>query len=127
MHVSQLTDDFLSTTGKFQRIFVNQVLEAPAIFKHDGKYFFVGSHCTGWAPNPAVSAMADSIFGPWRVLEIPHEDPAKTSRSDRRALTCFPSQASQENSYSSRIVGIPKMRPMGATYGYPSSLKVTAS
>ena len=75
MHVSQLTDDFLSTTGKFQRIFENQVLEAPAIFKHDGKYFFVGSHCTGWAPNPAVSAVADSIFGPWKVLENPARGP----------------------------------------------------
>jgi len=75
MHVSQLTDDFLSTTGKFQRIFVNQVLEAPAIFKHGGKYFFVGSHCTGWAPNPAVSAVADSIFGPWKVLGNPARGP----------------------------------------------------
>jgi len=75
MHVSQLTDDFLSTTGKFQRIFVNQVLEAPAIFKHGGKYFFVGSHCTGWAPNPAVSAVADSIFGPWKALGNPARGP----------------------------------------------------
>ncbi len=75
MHVSRLSDDFLSTTNEFHRIFVDQVLEAPAIFKYKGKYYFVGSHCTGWAPNPAVSAVSDSIFGPWKMLGNPARGP----------------------------------------------------
>ncbi len=71
IHVSLLNESYLGTTGTFHRIFVNQQLEAPAIFKYAGKYYFVGSHCTGWAPNPAVSAVADSILGPWKMLGNP--------------------------------------------------------
>ncbi len=75
MHVSRLTEDFLSTTGEFKRIFVDNVLEAPAIFKHGGNYYFVGSHCSGWAPNPAVAAVADSLSGPWKMLGNPAKGP----------------------------------------------------
>jgi sucrose-6-phosphate hydrolase SacC (GH32 family) len=75
MHVSQLDETYLNTTGKFQQIFIGQTLEAPAIFKRNGKYYFVGSHCTGWAPNPAVSAVADSILGPWTMLGNPARGP----------------------------------------------------
>ncbi len=75
MHVSRLKDDFLETTGEYHRVFVDQVLEAPAIFKRAGKYYFVGSHCTGWAPNPAVSAVADSPTGPWTMLGNPARGP----------------------------------------------------
>lgn len=75
MHVSELSEDYLGTTGKPTRIFINQTLEAPAIFKYEGHYYFVGSHCTGWAPNPAVSAVADAIRGPWKVLGNPARGP----------------------------------------------------
>ncbi len=63
-HVSQLTDDYLDTTGHYTRILAHQALEGEAIFKANGHYFYVGSHTTGWAPNPAVSAVAESITGP---------------------------------------------------------------
>jgi hypothetical protein len=46
-------------------------MEAPAVFMHAGKYYFIGSGCTGWAPNPARSAVADSIWGPWKELGNP--------------------------------------------------------
>ena len=36
-----------------------------------GKYFIVSSGCTGWNPNAARSASADSIFGPWKELGNP--------------------------------------------------------
>lgn len=75
MHVSLLSDDYLSTSGKFERIFIKESLEAPAIFKYKGKYYFVGSHCTGWAPNPAYSAVAESIWGPWKPLGNPTRGP----------------------------------------------------
>ncbi len=70
-HVSQLTDDYLDTTGHYTRMLAHQALEGEAIFKSDGHYFYVGSHTTGWAPNPAVSAVAESITGPWRLLGNP--------------------------------------------------------
>jgi hypothetical protein len=47
-------------------------MEAPAIFKtSNGNYFFIGSDCTGWAPNAARSASAPSIWGPWIELGNP--------------------------------------------------------
>ncbi len=71
MHVSQLTEDYLRPAGKYARIFVGRSIEAPAVFKHKGRYYLIGSGCTGWDPNPAHSAVADSIFGPWKELGNP--------------------------------------------------------
>lgn len=73
MHVAQLSDDYLSPSGRFERIFVGRYMEAPVIFKHDGRYWFIGSDCTGWAPNAARSAVADSVLGPWAELGNPCE------------------------------------------------------
>lgn len=70
-HVSQLTDDYLDTTGHFRRILAHKALEGEAIFKANGHYFYIGSHTTGWAPNPAFAAVADKLTGPWRELGNP--------------------------------------------------------
>src|SRR5579875_664077 len=74
-HVSQLTDDYLDTTGHYSRILAHKALEAEAIFKANGHYFYIGSHTTGWAPNPAFAALADQITGPWRELGNPCRGP----------------------------------------------------
>lgn len=71
MHVSLLTDDYLRTAGKYARIFIGRSMEAPTVFKRGGKYYVIASGCTGWAPNAARSAVADSIFGPWKELGNP--------------------------------------------------------
>ena len=42
--------------------------EAPAPFKHAGKYHILTSACTGWGSNPALHAIADHPLGPWTVL-----------------------------------------------------------
>ena len=60
-------------TGKYVRVFPDRLMEAPAIFKKDGTYYFMGSGCTGWAPNAARSASAPSIWGPWTELGNPCE------------------------------------------------------
>ncbi|MBN2841615.1 MAG: hypothetical protein JXM68_00905, partial [Sedimentisphaerales bacterium] len=39
--------------------------EAPAICKYKGMYYMISSGCTGWAPNPARSAVSPTIWGPW--------------------------------------------------------------
>jgi beta-xylosidase len=71
-HISQLTDDYTNYSGKYVRVFPNRYMEAPAIFRtSEGKYYFIGSDCTGWAPNAARSATADNIFGPWTELGNP--------------------------------------------------------
>lgn len=71
MHVSLLTDDYLRTAGKYSRILIGRNREAPAVFKHNGKYYLITSGSTAWDPNPAQSAVADSIFGPWKELGNP--------------------------------------------------------
>jgi len=71
MHISLLTDDYLAFTNQYARVFPGRHMEAPALFKHNGKYYFIGSGCTGWAPNAARSAVADSIWGPWTELGNP--------------------------------------------------------
>jgi beta-xylosidase len=71
MHVAQLSDDYLSPSGRFGRIFAGRYMEAPVVFKHEGQYWFIGSDCTGWAPNAARSAVANSILGPWTELGNP--------------------------------------------------------
>jgi hypothetical protein len=67
-HISLLTDDYLSFAGQYARAFVGRYMEAPALFRHQGNYYFIGSGCTGWEPNAARSAVAKSIWGPWTEL-----------------------------------------------------------
>jgi len=71
MHVSLLTDDYLRPAGKYNRIFIGRSMEAPAVFKHAGKYYLIASGCTAWAPNAARSAVAYNILGPWTELGNP--------------------------------------------------------
>jgi hypothetical protein len=41
------------------------------MFKYKGKYYLITSGCTGWAPNEAKLASADSILGRWSTLYNP--------------------------------------------------------
>ena len=70
-YISLLTDDWLKHSGKYVRVFEKRRMEAPVVFKHAGRYYFIASDCTGWDPNPARSAVADSIWGPWTELGNP--------------------------------------------------------
>jgi hypothetical protein len=71
LHISELSDDYLSHTGKWTRVFEYLWHEAPAICKQDGRYWMLSSNCTGWNPNAARSAVANSIWGPWKELGNP--------------------------------------------------------
>ena len=71
LHIGELTEDYLAHTGRYLRIFEHRWMEAPALFRREGKYYLLASGCTGWDPNGARSAVADSIFGPWLELENP--------------------------------------------------------
>ena len=71
LHISRLTDDYLAPAGQYVRVFPKRYMEAPALCKRQGRYYFIGSDCTGWAPNAARSAVADSIWGPWTELGNP--------------------------------------------------------
>ncbi len=71
LHIAELSDDYMGYTGKYTRAFPGRFMEAPAIFKKDGKYYMINSGCTGWVPNAARSAWAPSIWGPWEELGNP--------------------------------------------------------
>jgi len=71
LHISELSDDYLSFTGRWIRAFPGAHNEAPAVFKRDGKYYMITSGCTGWAPNAARSAVAGAMLGEWRALGNP--------------------------------------------------------
>lgn len=71
LYISELTDDYLKPTGRYTRNFIGQSREAPAVFKYNGKYYLLSSGCTGWDPNIAELAVADSIMGEWKTTNNP--------------------------------------------------------
>ena len=71
LHIAELTDDYLNHSGKYKRCFAGRFMEAPVLFKKDNKYYLMMSGCTGWAPNAARSAVADSVMGTWKELGNP--------------------------------------------------------
>ena len=75
MHINRLTDDYTRPDGTVVRRFIGMAREAPAVFKHNGKYYMLSSGCTGWDPNRAELAVADSIMGEWTVIGDPCTGP----------------------------------------------------
>ena len=78
--VSELTDDYLDFTGKYNMVAPGGQNEAPCIFKHDGTYWLICSGCTGWSPNEARMFSAKSIWGPWTQHPSPFVGTAKGYR-----------------------------------------------
>lgn len=71
LHIALLSEDYTSHSGIYSRHFPGRFMEAPAMFKKNEKYYLMMSGCTGWAPNEARSAIADSIMGEWKELGNP--------------------------------------------------------
>ena len=60
--IAKLTDDYMNVE---KTAFIHAPLEGGALVRYDGLYYVVGSHMTGWRPNPDVYATAPAITGPW--------------------------------------------------------------
>lgn len=71
LYIGLLDDNYLKHSKVFSRKFINLRREAPAIIKNDRKYYLVSSWCTGWSPNQAEYAVADSLLGDWKILGNP--------------------------------------------------------
>jgi hypothetical protein len=71
LYISELTADYLRPSGEFTRNFIKASREAPAVFKRDKKYYILSSGCTGWDPNKAEYAVADSMLGNWKIMGNP--------------------------------------------------------
>jgi beta-glucanase (GH16 family) len=67
LRIARLTDDYLQPTTEDKMLF-SAHREAPALFKYEGKYYLITSGCTGWAPNKATVHTADSLTGPWTLM-----------------------------------------------------------
>ena len=71
LQIAELTDDYTAHSGKYVRMAVSEMNEAPAVFKRNGVYWMITSGCTGWAPNKARLFTANNIMGPWTQLPNP--------------------------------------------------------
>ncbi|MEM9753256.1 MAG: glycoside hydrolase family 43 protein [Planctomycetota bacterium] len=69
--VTRLSDDYRALSADSFDLFPHQHMEAHAITKAKGRYWYLASGCTGWDPNEARSAVADSLQGPWTLLGNP--------------------------------------------------------
>lgn len=80
-YIAKLSDDYLSVEKQVS--FVQAPLEGGAIVHYNGLYYVVGSHLTGWRPNPNVYATARSLEGPWSKFEdiAPPENNTYSSQS----------------------------------------------
>ena len=90
LHIATLTPDFMNYTGRYWRVFEHRWMEAPTIFKHHGKYYFIGSGCTGWAHDAARSAVSDNIGGPWNELGNPASGPMTETTYESQSTYVLP-------------------------------------
>ena len=90
LHIIQLDDEYLHPTQNESRAFINQSREAPAVFRHNGKYYLVSSGCTGWDPNQAELAIAESPLGPWTVIGNPCVGPDAQITFNAQSAYVFP-------------------------------------
>ena len=78
LNIAELSDDYLSHSGRYIRVAPAGHNEAPAIFKRNGTYWMITSGCTGWDPNAARMFSAPSIWGPWTQ----HPNPCRGEKSE---------------------------------------------
>lgn len=82
--VAKLSADCMSLEREMS--FVPAPLEGGAIVHYDGLYYVIGSHLTGWKPNPNVYATAASLSGPWSTFQDIAPPDANTYNSQSSML-----------------------------------------
>ena len=65
-YIAQLSPDRLSVEKAVA--FLHTSLEGGALVRYHGLYYVLGSHLTGWRPNPNVFATAAKLAGPWSAF-----------------------------------------------------------
>ena len=61
--IARLSSDYLNVEKQIS--LVPAPLEGGALVHYKGFYYVIGSHLSGWHPNPNVYATATSLEGPW--------------------------------------------------------------
>ncbi|MCR5527390.1 MAG: family 43 glycosylhydrolase [Lachnospiraceae bacterium] len=98
MYIAKLNEEYTGIAGNeegvdFTRNFIGSSREAPAPFKYNGKYYIITSGCTGWAPNQASYAVADSMLGPWTTMGNPCVDDTTNTTFDTQSTYVIPYDA----------------------------------
>lgn len=75
LQIAELSEDYLSHTGKYTRLAPAGHNEAPAIFKKDGIYWMITSGCTGWDPKRHACSPPPAFGAPGPSIPIPASDP----------------------------------------------------
>lgn len=96
LHIAELSEDFLSHTGRYIRLFPGGHNEAPAIFKKDKTYWMITSGCTGWDPNEARMFSAPSIWGPWKQHDNPCIGPKAELTFESQSTYILPIQGKKD-------------------------------
>ena len=82
-YIARLTEDGMDVT---ETAFVKAPLEGGALVHYEGLYYVIGSHMTGWKPNPNVYATASSVAGPWSEFKELAPDSLDTWESQSSML-----------------------------------------
>ncbi len=61
--IAKLSDDYMNVEKEM--CLIPEHMEGGAIVHYEGLYYAIGSHLTGWRPNPNMYAVAKSLEGPW--------------------------------------------------------------
>ncbi|WP_029231365.1 Ig-like domain-containing protein [Butyrivibrio sp. VCB2006] len=102
MYIAKLNDEYtyLANDQKhavlgedFTLNFAGASREAPAMFKYNGTYYMITSGCTGWDPNPASYAYAESPMGPWTTVNNPCTDSGANTTYRTQSTCVFPVDA----------------------------------
>lgn len=64
--IYKLSGDYKSVTEQVAKSF-DREFEAPALFKKDSIYYFMGSHLSSWEKNDNYYFTATSLKGPWTL------------------------------------------------------------
>lgn len=83
-HIYKLSNDYLSVEKDV--CLIHEHLEGGALVHFDGLYYVIGSHLTGWNPNPNVYATAKSLAGPWSEFKNIAPPESKTYGSQSTML-----------------------------------------
>jgi hypothetical protein len=64
--IAKLSDDYLDVAER--TCFIKAPLEGGAVCHVGDTYYCVGSHMSGWKPNPNLCATATKLSGPWSAF-----------------------------------------------------------
>jgi Glycosyl hydrolases family 43 len=82
--IARLSSDYLNVEKQIS--FVPAPLEGGALVHYKDLYYVIGSHLSGWNPNPNVYATAPSLEGPWTQFKNIAPPTLKTYNSQSSML-----------------------------------------